>query len=123
MNKPPKFTTIVGEHVVPVSDKDQCIVRFKDGYYAFWTAVFKKKVGKRWRVWGRAKVGLSAGDRFDRMKRECRASYIPKEDRPEYKKMWEMMGRGSNIRFIRPSTKTELNKWMRLHPEQRSQRA
>lgn len=106
---------------MPVLKGPATIVQFKDGHYAFWTAVFKKRVGKRWRVWGRAKVGLSAGDRFDRMKRECREAYIPKDDRPAYKSMWENMGRGANVKYVRPTTEKELKRWMDEHPDQRSQ--
>lgn len=123
MIKPPPFTTQIGRYKVPVLVNGvQTIERFRDGYYAFWTAVLKKSVDKRWRVIGRAKVGYSAGDRFDRMKRECRAGWIPKEDRPEYKNMWEMMGHGANIKYIRSSTKAELRRWMDSHPKQREER-
>lgn len=116
------FSTRIGEFDVPVIDGAASLVRFEDGDFAFWTAVFKKKVGKRWRVWGRARVGLSAGDRFDRMKRECRAAHIPKEDRPEYRRMWEMLGRGANVKCVRPSTDREVKRWIDKHPEQAKQR-
>jgi hypothetical protein len=123
VTKPPPFTTSIGRHAVPVRGVFQTVVRFRDGHYAFWTAVFKRRVESRWRIIGRAKVGLSAGDRFDRMKRERYAAWIPKEDRPEYAKLWNMMDGGANVRFVRPSTKHELKRWMRAHPVQRGQRA
>lgn len=112
--------TRIGAFLVPVLEAPAAVGLFPDGhYYAFWTAVFKKRIGKRWRVWGRARVGLSAGDRFDRMGRESRAAYIPKEDRQEYKRMWENMGRGANVKYVRPSTRAEVAKWLRTHPNQK----
>lgn len=122
MMKPPPQTTRIGRFDVPLRmGKWQMVIAFKNGYFAFWTAVFKKPVAGRKKIWGRAQVGLSAGDRFDRMKRECRAGWIPAEDRPEYKRMWEAMGRGANVKFVRPSTRAELKRWLDTHPVQEKQ--
>lgn len=117
------MTTIVGgKEVVVKKFEKPAIVHFKDklngtGPFCFWTAVFKVKSEGKKKLMGRARVGLSAGDRFDRMEKESIASYIPIEDRLVYRKMWRMMGKGKNLAYIRPSNRSEVKKWMKEHPE------
>jgi hypothetical protein len=117
-----KLKTQVGAYSVEVMDAHKAaIVYFKSGahgtkeagYFAFWTAVLK--TGKKRRIWGRASVGLSAGDRMDRMQFEMHESKDP-DDRRIYGRFWtQLLRRGKNICFIRPSTKAEIAKWMRGH--------
>lgn len=113
------FTTKIGKYTVPVKKHNQpSILVFKDNIYAFWTCVYKKKVYGKKRVWGRAQIGLSAGDRFDRMKRERRTCKV-KEDRAIYNHFWvDQMKYGENVAYVRPSTWPEIKKWRDLHPDQ-----
>lgn len=113
--------TKVGKYTVPVCNaKFISLVYFsagargnkERGQFAFWTAVLKRK--KKNRVWGRSRPILPAGDRFDRMKRE-KLKAKSKSDRKAYGRMWDVMGRGRNIRYIRPSTLAEIQKWFKSH--------
>lgn len=113
--------TKVGNFTVPVcNSKFLSLVYFsagargnrERGHFAFWTAVLKRK--KKNRIWGRARPILPAGDRFDRMKLE-KLKAKSKSDRKAYGRMWEIMGRGRNIRYIRPSTLAEITKWCKSH--------
>ncbi len=118
------FFTKVGNYEIPVMNAhrptlvsfEDCSNAGKSGPCAFWTAVFKKKTKNgRTAIWGRAKIGLSAGDRFDRMGRKSELDSVPKDDVPIYKAMFEEMGRGRNIKLIRPSTDAEVYQWLRTH--------
>lgn len=87
--------------------------RREKGHYAFWTAVVRR--GKKGRLWGRARLILSAGDRFDRMKYEMNNA-SDKEDRRIYRKHYvDFLGRGGNIKYIRPSTIKEICRWCDTH--------
>jgi hypothetical protein len=128
--KPPldRFTTKIGKYSILVkSGKKASLAYFSDiGDCAFWTCVLRNlardyfNFNKEKRVIiGRAKVGLSAGDRFDRMRYERKALYIPKEDRPIYEYMWkDMMEEGYNVDYIRPSTLTEVKRWFTTHQKE-----
>lgn len=113
------IVTRIGKCIVPVHNHQSChILTFSGveaGPYAFWTAVFKKAVGQRTQVWGRARVGLSAGDRFDRMLRESVSRSIPSADRKAYREMWQMMSAGKNVAYVRPSTLWEVMHWLTSH--------
>ncbi len=119
-----EFETKVGEFWVPVLMPAKVhVVVFKEGVFTFWTAMLKKPVGGKQKIWGRAVVGLTAGDRFDRMKIECRASYIPKEWHAEYKDWWNnKLKRGANVAYIRPSTSKEIARWLKTHPDDKCKR-
>ena len=127
--------TRVGKISVPVVDAEYATIatfskgdlgRFERGDYLFWTAVLKTKrpwkgyYGKwSWRkiqlVLGRARPVLSPGDRFDRMRIEMKTD-PNKEDRAIYKKWWyEILDKGANIKFIRPSIKKEVQRWINGH--------
>lgn len=122
------FFTQIGKYNIPVLDgKNTSFGYFKDiGYCAFWTCVLKDKVpayglpkSKRKFIFGRAKLGLSAGDRFDRMSYEQSAEYIPPADKPVYKHMWNaMLQKGANVYAVRPSTLSEVQRWIASHPVQ-----
>jgi hypothetical protein len=118
--------TRIGKSLVPVRGYNRpSLVEFgsdpddpsKAGMYCFWTAVLSVK-GKN-KIIGRAKVVMPPGDRFDRMLREAKARYIPKADRPAYQQLWERMGGGANVRYVRPSTSKEIERWMRAHENHR----
>lgn len=121
-----EYFTKVGACDVPViGAKKPTISCFEDGYggkmgvFAFWTAEFKKKVRGRNKIWGRARVGLPAGDRFDRMGRKSELESVPKDDVPIYKALFNDMGKGRNIKLIRPSTDEEVYQWLKTHSSQR----
>ena len=86
------------------------------GSFAFWTSVLKNRKYPKNRIIGRAYLSLNAGDRFDRINRERKYSKSI-EDRKAYQKMWEVMGAGKNIKYIRPSTEKEVKKWASSHKE------
>lgn len=125
-----KFYTNVGKINVCVKNYQYLsIVTFKAGKdgpaeagdFAFWTAVFKKAVKlplrrtKASKLTGRARLILPVGDRFDRMKFECRKAK-DKEDRKIYKAYWDDgLKHGKNIAYIRPSTYKEINNWIKTH--------
>lgn len=113
------FKVKVGKYAVSVVGADRpTLVRFrnaakgKNGVFSFWTAVLKK--GATRKIWGRSQVGMSAGDRFDRMERQSRGE-VPKEDQVIYGRMWAMMNKGANISHIRPTTHSELFRWLNSH--------
>ena len=122
-----EFTTRVGKFDVAVPHAAQpCLVAFKgstagkDGIYAFWTAVFKKAVNGKRKVIARARVGLPAGERFERMRIQSKgpgAKGISKEDRAIYARFYAAIGAGANLKCIRPSTGRELAKWLKGHRE------
>ncbi|HYG56212.1 MAG TPA: hypothetical protein VD965_13030 [Burkholderiales bacterium] len=76
--------------------------RKEAGIYAFWTAVLKPRA-PRPKVSGRALVTLPPGDRFDRIRREARAIWL------------ELLERGRAIRYIRPATEREVQRWLASH--------
>lgn len=89
------------------------------GEYAFWVAVLKRKVKLdstyRMQIFGRAKVGLDAGDRFSRMAQEQRFAKS-KADRQVYRKFWnDLMKRGANVQHIRPAMYQEIKVWLDSH--------
>lgn len=118
-----KQFVMVGKEAVDVClPKRIPIITFTDGQYVFWTAIFANPVDGKRKIWGRARVGLSAGDRFDRMRYERYADDIPKADHRIYHNMWfEQLQQGRNIKYIRPSTLREVARWMNTHPKQRAQ--
>jgi len=127
--------TTVGIYNVPVVNAEYATIatfrkgdlgKFERGDFLFWTAVFKKefswrgyqgtdRVRKMKLILGRARAVLSPGDRFDRMRLEMRTD-PNKEDRRIYKEWWfRVFKEGDNIKFIRPSTKREVYRWMEGH--------
>ena len=116
--------TNVGKYKVQVKNANfLSIVTFTSGEhgkkergdFAFWTAILKKRVNKKWKISGRAHLLLPPGDRFDRMKREARTDKNP-EDRKIYHQLFhEYMGGGSNVKHIRPATEKDIKKF-RLSP-------
>ena len=117
--------TRVGKFKVPVRRHNFCTIvtmsggehgRRERGDFCFWTAVLAEPVrmdGKlRKKIFGRAHVSLSAGDRFDRMKREMKKSRA----KETYAFFWNNLLRGGdNIKFIRPSTAGEVKMWLKTH--------
>lgn|SRR3990167_6232144 len=111
----------VGKYIVPVKTSKAAIVHFSSGAqgksesgdYSFWAAVIKGSRGKK-AIFGRARVGLDAGDRFDRMQYEQKTARS-KADRVAYSNMWKMLGEGKNIEYIRPVTTAELLRWIITH--------
>ena len=60
-------------------------------------------------------MGLSAGDRFDRMEKERRQAKDP-EARRSYQRFWtQYLKAGRNIKYIRPSTAKEVARWAKTH--------
>jgi hypothetical protein len=118
--------TKIGRNHVPVRGNWATLVPFaagahgkkEAGVFAFWTAVIGpvKLDGKtRKRIFGRAKVGLSAGDRFDRMRFEMKSARDA-DDRRIYRRFWYLLLRkGANVRYVRPSTLKEVRAWMKSH--------
>lgn len=121
--------TKVGYRLIKVRGHFATILKFSSGEhgkkemgeFAFWTAVLKKKRRskdrKRWirRVTGRAQVGYSAGDRFDRTRFESKTAR-DQETRDAYHHLWyPVMGSGKNIAYIRPSTLREVRRWLAGH--------
>ncbi len=127
--------TRVGKISVPVVDAEYATIatfksgdlgRFERGDYLFWTAVLKKPY--HWQgydgkhkprtmklILGRARTFLPPGDRFDRMRIEMKTDPL-KADREIYRKWWyKLLREGANIKFIRPSTKREVGRWMKGH--------
>jgi hypothetical protein len=116
----PTYFTKVGKSMVPVYGAEQPTLlaflearRGKGGIYAFWTAEYKKPdANGSDKVWGRAKVGLPAGDRFDRMAVE---QHTAASGRSAYARTWRSMRAGSNVKLIRPSTDEEVYRWLKTH--------
>jgi hypothetical protein len=119
--------TKIGRNTIPGRGNWATLVPFaagahgkkEAGVYAFWTAMLQQPVkldGKtRKRIFGRAKIGLSAGDRFDRMRLEMKTDRSA-EDRRIYRKFWYLLLRkGANVRYVRPSTLKEVRAWMKSH--------
>lgn len=117
------YYTKVGSCSVPVIGAEKPTIaafagakRGKGGVYAFWTAEFKKAAGNgKRKLWGRAKIGLSAGDRFDRMGYERHEKSLSAGDRAIYDYYWKSMGAGKNVKLIRPSTEREVYMWLKTH--------
>ena len=93
----------------------------ESGDYAFWTAVLKIPVlvtsnGKTCsKVFGRSLAWMPAGDRFDRMNRG-RVSDKNSWARSVYGMLWnKVLRQGRNIKYIRPSTRKEIGKWLYSH--------
>jgi len=127
--------TLVGKVSVPVVNAEYATIvtfrsgdlgTFERGDFLFWTAVLKKKhiwtgYTDIWKprtiglVLGRARAILPPGDRFDRMKHEMLTD-PDANDRKIYREWWKkILGEGKNIKFIRPSTKREVGRWMKGH--------
>lgn len=127
--------TVIGKYEIPVKSRHATLVHFtggdggkhEAGDFAFWTAVLKEPVTvepkngwperrrKVKKIFGRAYVALSAGDRFDRMRVEAKTARTA-DDRAVYRRMYyECMGAGKNIALVRPTTLLEVRKWMRGH--------
>lgn len=115
------FDTVVGTWICEVRGAEHPTLLFmrrgsRDnvGVYAFWVAVCNKADQG---IIGRVRVGLSAGDRFDRMFVEERRT--PSwEARFEYAKMLHQeMGGGEKIRYIRPATISDVKKWVASHQD------
>lgn len=120
----PDFFAKVGKANVPVvCAESPTLVHFrnaqrgKNGMYAFWTAEFKKPMDGKAAVWGRAKIGLCAGDRFARMEIERRTASV-QAGKHVYEDYWtRLMRAGNNIKQIRPSTSHELLLWLDSHSQ------
>jgi hypothetical protein len=121
----PGFTVKVGKFDVPVIGAERpTLVRFykarpdKNGVFAFWTAIYKEPVDGKKSVWGRAKIGMDAGDRFARMEYERKAKYISKDDQKVYERTWTVrLKAGANLKMLRPSTEKEVLLWLDSHSE------
>jgi hypothetical protein len=90
------------------------------GHYNFWTAVLSEavKVGRRTRklVIGRAQALHDPGERFERIGREITA-YESVEDRNHCRVTWlEVLRKGENVAYVRPSTLAEVRRWIKPHP-------
>ena len=115
-----EFVTRIGKYHVPiVKPKFPTIGTFaggqhgrrEGGEYLFWTVVLKRKIRwcnrKRWWLTARARAILCPGERFNRMRIEARAAKSS-EDRQAYRDLYDrMLGRGRNIKYVRPSTPCE----------------
>ena len=113
------FDTVVGEHIVPVRGAEHPTLMTmragaKDnvGIYAFWTAVCRKDGSG---VTGRARIGLPAGDRFDRMFIGERTTDSVADRRAYASMLHDLMGSGGKIKFIRPSELAEVRNWVNSH--------
>lgn len=113
-------TTKIGARTVPVLP-GATVAHFSSGQrgpkergiYLFWTAIFSVGRAKRSGVSGRALAGLSAGERFRRIKKEMRSA-ASKEDRAAYSRMWRDLQR---VVEVRPSKPAEVARWLSTHPE------
>jgi len=126
------ITTKVGKYTIPVRNAHHLTIcsfgagargKKERGDYAFWTAVLSKRFvkgkGKEStsisQIFGRSHLLLSPGDRFDRMKREMRIART-KDDRAIYRMFWnDVLKKGGNIKYIRPCTLQEMNRWLETH--------
>jgi hypothetical protein len=114
------MTTRIGRFIVPVRHANKVLLGFVSGgyelgWYAFWTAMFEKAVDRRRNVIVRARVGFSAGERFERIGRERTAAYIHPVARKEYGRLWKAMGAGRNIKYVRAATVREVERWLASH--------
>jgi hypothetical protein len=119
-----KAYTTVGDVAVPLKNAHYAsIVTFRGGAhgkkergdFCFWTAVLKRPYNGKRKLIGRAYAFLDPGDRFDRMQYEMMIAATP-EDRAAYREMWEhRLKGGNNIDYIRPSTKREIERWLKTH--------
>lgn len=119
--------TLIADRLVDVMNADQPTLAYfgkqpkkiggkqKDnyGFYAFWTVVNKE--GRV--VTARARVGLPAGERFDRMAVELRHSES-QNDRIEYAQFfYNIMDSGRAVDYIRPATREEVKRWADSHED------
>lgn len=115
--------TKVGKHDVSVRDAHQPSIVWFDagvhgksfgerGWFAFWTTVIGS--GKK-KIWGRSLLCIPIGDRFTRMQKEQYTAKT-KEDRKIYSDYWNVrLNRGKAVKYIRPSTTKEIEKWIQTH--------
>jgi hypothetical protein len=129
-NKPMRLPslTLVGEEYVPVRGANfPTLVYFRAGEHGlseagafhFWTAVLsepRRFKGKLRKVSiGRAFAVQPPGERFHRFMRDAVISVDP-EEREHNVGLWNfVIEAGRNISFIRPSTVTEVRRWMSAH--------
>ena len=115
------FETIVNDRIVPVRGAWwPTLVYFADdlgahdnpGVYAFWTAVTRTNGTG---ITGRARVGLPAGDRADRMAVAIRTDPSRDARRAYADMLYREMRDGDGILYIRPSTSEELDDWAATH--------
>jgi hypothetical protein len=93
--------------------------RGEGGLYHFWTAVLRRRVmleGRmRWRVICRAQAVHPPGERFSRIGNEAKTEASP-DDRKHNRCLWfDVLKRGRNIAYIRPSTLAEIKRWVTPH--------
>lgn len=110
----------VGKREIPVVPLSQTLVTFsagahgrkEKGVYAFWHISGEDQWGP-WAVWGRARKGLSPGDRFDRMRIE-QLEAKKSATRKAYARAFKMAQNGSQIR---PATMREVAGWASTHED------
>jgi len=118
-----EIETTIGNYLIEVRDPHYpSLVFFKkakgskdnEGVYAFWSVIGKN--GNRL-VTARARVGLHAGERFERINVDIfRAGSL--EDRRAYAQFfYDVMDSGKNVGWIRPSSNEEVAKWAKSHEE------
>jgi hypothetical protein len=93
--------------------------RVEAGHYHFWTAVFREprtlEGKKRRRSIARAQAVHPPGERFERMRHEATTAPDP-DERAHNSKLWrDVLERGRNIQWIRPSTEREVRRWCEAH--------
>ena len=110
--------TVIGEQIVYVYDVEFPTLMvmnkgLKDnvGIYAFWTA----HCYDGGRVTGRARIGLSAGDRFDRMFYEQRKAETVSDRRAYATMLHDRMGGGKKVDYISPSSLATVKEWVKDH--------
>ena len=116
--------THIGKYRIPVRNHHfVSMVSFRAGTHGtaergdflFWTAVMKKRKGERQRkTFGRAWATRDPGERMRRIGLE-RTSARSKASREAYKRLWNGLGGGKDVAYIRPSTYGEICKWMVSH--------
>lgn len=110
----------VGKRAIPVVPLPETLVTFsagahgrkEKGVYAFWHISGEDQWGT-WAIWGRARKGLSPGDRFDRMRRE-QLKAKGAATRKAYARSFKLAQNGSQIR---PATMREVARWVDTHKE------
>ena len=113
------WTTVGGQRIQVVGADYPTLVFFASGKkahdnpgaYAFWSA----HVSTRDRpIIARARVGLDAGERFDRMCMEARST--TGATKRVYEQLWyDFFQEGKAIKFIRPSLLEEVSLWGDAH--------
>lgn len=115
------FTTKVGKYDVPVREANMPTLMFFEagehgtgfgerGIFQFWTVVLKNSK----RTWGRSLTVLPVADRFTRMEREMKTD-PSQEARKHYARIWKDLKKGAAIAYFRPTTRKELEGWLRTH--------